>query len=91
METATERIVVQVTPGQKREIVQLAERLGLNVSELMRQAAQGFTHPEEEEEILALVDRVDASAKEACEALDDALSIVEESNRRIATMKGGIR
>lgn len=89
--TANERIVVQVTAVQKRAIANTAKRLGLNVSELMRQAAQGFTPPEDEQEILALVERVNASTKEASEALDDALSFVEESNRRIAALAGGKR
>ncbi len=89
MATATERIVVQVTTSQKRAIANTAKRLGLNVSELMRQAAQGFTPSEDEEEILALVERVNVSTKEANEALDEALSFVAESNKRIDAMTGG--
>lgn len=87
--TANERIVVQVTTVQKRAIANTAKRLGLNVSELMRQAAQGFTPPEDEQEILALVERVNASTKEASQALDDALSFVEESNKRIEALARG--
>ncbi|MGX6998543.1 plasmid mobilization protein [Caballeronia sp. KNU42] len=89
MAAATERIVVQVTPVQKRAIASTAKRLGLNVSELMRQAAQGFTPSDDEEDINALIWRVDASTKEANDALDDALSFVVESNKRIAAMTGG--
>ncbi|MEX3960126.1 hypothetical protein [Trinickia sp. EG282A] len=89
MAAATERIVVQVTPVQKRAIASTAKKLGLNVSELMRQAAQGFTPSEDEQEILALVERVNASSQEANDALDDALSYVAESNKRLATMAGG--
>ncbi|MDB0541538.1 ribbon-helix-helix protein, CopG family, partial [Ralstonia solanacearum] len=40
MAATTERIVVRVTTAQKRAIVSTAKRLGLNVSELMRQAIQ---------------------------------------------------
>ena len=86
MAAATERIVVQVTTVQKRAIVQTAKRLGLNVSELMRQAAQGFTPSDDEQEIVALAERVNASTKEANDALDDALSFVVESNKRIEAM-----
>jgi len=89
MAAATERIVVQVTPVQKRAIASTAKRLGLNVSELMRQAAQGFTPSDDEEDINALILRVDASTKEANDALDDALAFVAESNKRIAAMTGG--
>ncbi|MDR2155610.1 MAG: hypothetical protein LBE78_11415 [Burkholderiaceae bacterium] len=86
MTTATQRIVVQVTARQKSGIVQTARRLGLNVSELMRQAAQSFTPPGDEEEILALLERANASTKEADAALDDALSFIARSNARIAAM-----
>lgn len=58
MAAATERIVVQVTAVQKRAIASTAKRLGLNVSELMRQAAQGFTPSDDEQEINALIERV---------------------------------
>ncbi|WP_248324049.1 MULTISPECIES: hypothetical protein [unclassified Caballeronia] len=86
MAAATDRIVVQVTPDQKQAIARTAKRLGLNVSELMRQAAQGFTPSEDEQEILALVERVNISTKEASDALDEALAFVAESNKRIAAM-----
>lgn len=91
MATATERIVVQVTAAQKKAITGTAKRLGLNVSELMRQSAEGFTPSGDEQEILALVDRVNASTKEANDALDDALSFVAQSNKRIAAMVGSKR
>lgn len=89
MATATERIVVQVTTVQKRAIASTAKRLGLNVSELMRQAAQGFTPSDDEQEIKVLIERVNASTKEANDALDDALSFIAESNKRIASMTEG--
>jgi len=89
MAAATERIVVQVTTVQKRAIASTAKRLGLNVSELMRQAALGFTPSDDAQEINALIERVNASTKEANDALDDALSFVAESNKRIAAMAEG--
>lgn len=89
MATATERIVVQVTAVQKRAIASTAKRLGLNVSELMRQAAQGFTPSEDEQDMHALIARVNASTNEANDALDDALAFVAESNRRIAVLTEG--
>ncbi|WP_153101332.1 plasmid mobilization protein [Paraburkholderia hayleyella] len=86
MATATERIVVQVTAVQKQEITSTAKRLGLNVSELMRQAAQGFMPHEDEQDLYALIARVNASTNEANNALDDMLAFVAESNKRIAAM-----
>jgi len=89
MAAARERIVVQVTTVQKRAIASTAKRLGLNVSELMRQAALGVTPSDDTQEINALIDRVNASTKEVNDALDDVLSFVAESNRRIAAMAEG--
>lgn len=91
MATATARIVVQVTTQEKKAIGSRARRLGMNVSELMREAAQRFTPPDEDSEVLALVERVNASTQEANAALDDALSFIEESNKRIAAMNQGAR
>ncbi|MBB6596439.1 hypothetical protein [Ralstonia solanacearum] len=47
-----------------------------------------FTPPEDEREINAMIERVNASTKEASNALDDALSFVAESSKRIAAMVG---
>lgn len=91
MTAATERIVVQVTAIQKQEIISIAKRLGLNVSELMRQAAQGFVPSDDEREIHALIERVNISSKEANDALDDALLFIAESNKRMAMMAIGKR
>ncbi|MGN6390253.1 MAG: plasmid mobilization protein [Burkholderiaceae bacterium] len=91
MATATERIVVQVTPTQKKAIASTAKRLGLNVSELMRQAAQGFQPKSDDNDIDALIERVNLSTKEANDALDDAMSFVQASNRRIDAMSKASR
>lgn len=86
MGTATERIVVQVTPTQKKAISSTAKRLGLNVSELMRQAVQSFQPKSDEGDLDALIDRINSSTKEANAALDDALAFVQASNKRIEAM-----
>lgn len=91
MVTATERIVVQVTTTQKQAIASTAKRLGMNVSELMRQAAQGFMPAGNEEEMGALLDRVNVSTQEANAALDDALDFVAASNQRLAALNVGKR
>ena len=89
MGIASERIVVMVTSTQKKAIGATAKRLGLNVSELIRRAAQGFQPKEDERELELFLDRVNASTEEANKALDDALAFVTESNRRIEnSLKG---
>jgi hypothetical protein len=89
MVAAMDRIVVQLTPVQKRAIVSTAKRLGLNVSELMCQAGSAGHQSDNEENINALISRVNASVKDATDRLDDALSFVAKSNKRIAAMTGG--
>jgi uncharacterized protein (DUF1778 family) len=89
MAAATERIVVRVTSVQKRAIARTAKRLGLNVSELMCRAVQRITSLDDEENINGLIRHVNVSTQEENDALDDALSFVAESNKRIAAMAGG--
>jgi hypothetical protein len=86
---ASARIVVMVTPHEKKEISLTAKRFGINVSELVRRSVRGFQPPQEETELEALLARVNASTKEANVALDDALRFVQESNRRIDAMPAG--
>jgi hypothetical protein len=81
MVAARKRILVQVTPVEKRAIASTAKRLGHNVSELMCEAVQGITTSDDEEII-------NVSTPEANDALDDALSFVAESNKPIAAMTG---
>jgi uncharacterized protein (DUF1778 family) len=91
MAVATERIVVQVTPTQKKAISSTAKRLGLNVSELMRQAAQGFQPKSEDADLDALIERINQSTREANAALDEAFAFVQESNKRIEALSKGPR
>jgi uncharacterized protein (DUF1778 family) len=91
MAIATERIVVQVTPSQKKAISSTAKRLGLNMSELMRQAAQDFQPKQDRGDIAALLERVNTSTREANHALDEAMAFVSASNKRIETMSKGQR
>lgn len=58
MTKATERIVVFVTSAQKQAIVSTADRLGVSVSELMRQAVQNFAASAQQVKVASLVDRM---------------------------------
>ncbi len=80
---ASERIVVQVTPTQKKEIAAIAKRVGLNTSELMRQAVRQFQSLENEQHLEALLRQVQQSTQEAEHALDQALISIDQSNQRI--------
>jgi len=87
MAGAVERIVVQATSQEKKAIVAKAKKLDLSISELMRRGAFAYETGEADAELGALADAAKAAAERAGAAIDDALSYIEASNRRIATME----
>jgi len=87
MATATERIVVQVTPQQKANIAGTAKRLGLNVSDFMRRAAENFHAGSDDRDLEALLRQVEMSTQQANQAIDHTLASVAESERRLAVLE----
>lgn len=87
MAGAVERIVVQATAQDKKAITAKAKKLGLPISELMRRGAFGYESAESDQELEALADAARTAAERAGSAIDEALSFIEESNKRIATME----
>lgn len=87
MARATERIVVQVTPQEKKAITAKARRLGLPVAELMRRGAAAYEDEAAGEELAQLADQARAAAERSAAAIDDALAFIEASNERIARME----
>jgi len=85
MASASERLVVQLTAKEKREIRRRARDAGLNVSEFVRRAATGAA--DMDAELLGLLDRAERAAKEGIAMIDDALGFVKASNVRIARME----
>jgi hypothetical protein len=87
MTIAVERIVVQATPQDKQAIVAKAKKLDIPISELMRRAAFAYEPAEADEELAVLAGAAMDAADRACEAIDDALDFIAESNKRIAAME----
>jgi hypothetical protein len=87
MATASERIVVQVTPQDKKAIAAKAKKLEIPVSELMRRAAFAYASHRDEGDLAVLADAAGAAAERAGSAIDSALGFIEASNRRIAAME----
>lgn len=87
MAAAVERIVVQATAQDKKAIADKARRLDLPVSELMRRGAFAYEAKEADQELTALADAARDAAERAVAAIDDALSFIETSNKRIAAME----
>ena len=87
MTTATERIVVQATPQEKKSITAKAKKLGLPVSELMRRGAAAYEPAEAENELAALASAAKTAAERAIASIDDSLLFIKASNKRIAEME----
>jgi len=89
--TSSERLVVLVTPAEKKAFAAKAKLYHMNLSELVRESVKKFAPGDDEVEIEALLVRLNQSTQDAQAALDDALMFVAASNERIvaATLKGG--
>jgi hypothetical protein len=79
MNKPSERIVVFVTPAQKRAIAASAEELGISVSELMRRAVLSFGATSEPVKAAGIVDRLRAPREP--DALNEALARVARGTR----------
>ncbi len=75
----TERIVVFVTPAQKRAISSTAENLGVSVSELMRRAVMNFDVTSEQVKVAGLVDKLHAP-----KPVDPLAALLEQVAQRTA-------
>ncbi|HEX7684942.1 MAG TPA: hypothetical protein VF446_15645 [Trinickia sp.] len=65
MNSSSERLVVFVTPAQKRVLAARAARLGISLSELVRRAVLAFDDTGEEVRAAGLVDRLGAARSRA--------------------------
>jgi mobilization protein NikA len=84
---ATERIVLQVTPQQKRAIERAAKDRGLTVSEYLRAAAEMYREmPEEDAGFEELLKRATLAARNITQTIDETLARIGESNARIEEM-----
>ena len=63
MSQSSERLVVFVTPAQKRVLAARALRMGISLSELVRRAVLAFDDTGEEVRAAGLVDRLGAAAR----------------------------
>jgi hypothetical protein len=85
--SATARIVVQVTPAEKRSISSKAKSLGIPVSALMRTSASAFAPEDEQADLAVLADAAHAASERSCKAIDDSLAFIAASEKRIAKME----
>lgn len=60
---SSERLVVFVTPAQKRVLAARAERMGISLSELVRRAVLAFDDTGQEVRAAGLIDRLGAASE----------------------------
>ena len=70
----TERLVILVTPRQKRVLARRARALRLSVAELLRRSSEGLGAGESEDLLVALAGELRTSVRESRAALRAALS-----------------
>lgn len=87
MAIAVERIVVQATVQDKKAIVAKAKKLALPISELMRRGAFAYESDAADAELAVLADTAKGAADRSGASIDDALSFIDASNKRIAAME----
>lgn len=87
MATASERIPVLVTPAEKRQIAMRAKASGLSMGEFFRRAAASFRPTEEDKMLEGMIDQMNKTTAKASASIDEALTFVEASNKRIEAME----
>ncbi|MCP3723008.1 hypothetical protein M3I53_07665 [Paraburkholderia sp. CNPSo 3272] len=84
MNKPSERIVVFVTPAQKRAISATADELGISISELMRRAVIAFSATSDQVKAASIVDRLNAPRQ------PDALAqVLQKAARPLRPGRGG--
>ncbi len=84
---ATERIPVLMTPVEKKTVVAKAKKAGMKTSEFMRLAARDYQPGEDEKALESMIDQMNTATTNASRSIDQALSFVTRSNKRIEKME----
>jgi hypothetical protein len=87
MTTASERIPVLVTPAQKKQIALMAKAAGLSMGEFLRRAAASFHSSDDDQMLEGMIRQMAKTTARASAAIDEALSFVEASNKRIKALE----
>ncbi len=87
MATSNERIPVLVTSQEKALIARMAKDAHMSMGEFLRRAASSFRPGEDEKILEGMIDQMLKTSARTSAAIDDTLSFVEASNKRIAAME----
>ncbi|HIO97750.1 MAG TPA: hypothetical protein EYG71_07475 [Leucothrix sp.] len=87
MATASERVPVLMTTEEKLFIKSRAKEEGITTSEYMRQAAKNYQSVSNDSDVLEMIGQMNKATQKAENAIDDTLTFVVESNKRIKAME----
>ncbi len=87
MAVATERVPVLMTPAEKKRITAKAKKAGITTAEYMRRAAQSYQPTDDNQALLLIIEAMNKATENAEIAIDDAISFVAASNKRILAME----
>jgi hypothetical protein len=83
----SERLVILLTPEQKRAIVARAKSLNLSAGEVIRRSVESFSPNDEEAMLRALADELERSARETRKALASARTEIRQTLAHFATKR----
>ena len=87
MTIATARVPVLMTAKEKAQIARKAKEAGVSMGEYLRRAAESFRPSEDDKALEAMIDQMLKATERADQAIEDALTFIDASNRRIAKME----
>jgi hypothetical protein len=91
MAAATERVVVLMTPTEKRALERKAKATRLSAGELVRRSVEAFDPRFTDQAVLAMLDSFTASHETTLRALDNAERELAETRAYFARKREGRR
>ena len=91
MGVVTERLPVLLTREQKSAIARKAKESNMTMGEFLRRAAEAYRPDEDDTRFSGMIEQVRKTSIEATAALDNALSFVAASQKRIAALEARAR
>ncbi len=85
--TATARVPVLMTAKEKTQIARKAKEAGISMGEYLRRAAESFRPSEDDKALAAMIEQMLKATERADQAIEEALTFVDASNRRMAAME----
>lgn len=83
----TERVPLLMTPTEKSKVVSNAKKAGIAISEYIRRAVDSYRPIEDDNALEAMIEQMNKATANTEKSIDDVLTFVAESNKRINAME----